>query len=172
MELYANIIGVIAVVLYVLSYQQKKRMDIIITNGISRAFYILQYLLLGAFSGAVLDVLGIIISFLAAKKEDLAKRKLLPAVIVLMNVLILTAGILSYQNVFSVFSILGVAFHTNAFWLKDEKKIRIVSLLGCPCWMIYNFTSHAYGSALGDFITLFSIGTAMVRYDIMKKEKV
>ena len=171
MELYANIIGIVAVVLYVLSYQQKKRLHIIVTNGISRAFYILQYILLGAFSGAVLDVVGLLISFCAAKKQMFEKRKLLPAVIVLMNVFIIAAGIASYQNGFSILSMLGVFFHTNAFWLKDEKKIRIISLLGCPCWMIYNFASHAYGSALGDFITLFSIGTAIVRYDILKKEK-
>ena len=120
--------------------------------------------------GAVLDVVGLLISFCAAKKQMFEKRKLLPAVIVLMNVFIIAAGIASYQNGFSILSMLGVFFHTNAFWLKDEKKIRIISLLGCPCWMIYNFTSHAYGSALGDLITLFSIGTAMVRYDILKKE--
>ena len=38
----------------------------------------------------------------------------------------------------------------GAFWMSDEKKIRYVSLIGTPCWFVYNFMSRAYGSAVGD----------------------
>jgi len=57
-----------------------------------------------------------------------------------------------------------VLFHTGAFWLKDEKKIRLLSLLGSPCWLVYNLYSRAYGSALGDGLTICSILVALFRY--------
>ena len=171
MELAANIIGIIAVALYIISYQMKTRNGIMLCNATCRVFYILQYIILGAYSGAVLDVLGIAITYLASKKPFFEKKKILPLVIVLSNAAVLIACLVSYQNIFSIFSMLGVAFQINAFWPKAEKKIRLISLGGCPCWLIYNFTSHAYGSCIGDIITFISILTAILRYDIMKKEK-
>ena len=171
MTIYANVIGVIAVILFVLSYQQKERKNIIILNALSRVFYIIQYLLLSAFSGAALDILGIVISFLATKKDFFIKKKLLPTIIVCANLSIIVLGIIFYQNIFSIFSVLGIALHTNAFWMTNERKIRIVSLLGSPCWLIYNISSHAYGSAVGDGLTICSIIIAIIRYNILYKTK-
>ena len=65
----SQIIGFLAVASFLLSYQLKKRKNIIFCNVISRCLYILQYVLLGAFEGAVLDVLGAISSVIAAKKR-------------------------------------------------------------------------------------------------------
>ncbi|MBR4940381.1 MAG: YgjV family protein, partial [Clostridia bacterium] len=48
LEIFANIIGLCAVVLFVLSYQMKARRGIILCNAASRVFYVTQYILLGA----------------------------------------------------------------------------------------------------------------------------
>ena len=69
-SLLPQILGLLAVATFLLSYQQKKRKNIIITNVVSRLLYIFQYLLLGAFSGAVLDVLGMISSLIAERKHS------------------------------------------------------------------------------------------------------
>ena len=61
-------VGILAVATFLLSYQQKKRRNIILLNSLSRVLYILQYLLLGAYAGAVLDVLGTLSSLRAAKQ--------------------------------------------------------------------------------------------------------
>ena len=44
-------------------------------------------------------------------------------------------------------------------------------LLGAPFWLVYNMMSAAYGSVVGNVFTLVSITVAIVRYDILKKEK-
>ena len=69
MNMIPQIIGLLAVATFLFSYQQKKRKNIILFNTISRCLYILQYILLGAFSGAVLDILGAISSIIAGKKH-------------------------------------------------------------------------------------------------------
>ena len=69
MQITPQIIGGLAVAAFLFSYQQKKRNNIILFNTVSRCLYILQYLLLGAFSGAVLDVMGAISSVAAGKKH-------------------------------------------------------------------------------------------------------
>jgi len=62
MNYTAFITGLAAVIFYLLGYQQKKRKNIILFNVISRILYIIQYILLSAFEGAVLDIAGIISS--------------------------------------------------------------------------------------------------------------
>jgi hypothetical protein len=58
MKTVALIFGLFAVGFFLLSYLQKKRTNIVILNFTSRVLYVAQYLILGAFEGAVLDVLA------------------------------------------------------------------------------------------------------------------
>ena len=164
----ANAIGIAAVVMFVLSYQQKKRQGIVLCNVISRALYVVQYLLLGAFEGAVLDIVGMVASVLAQKKDAPFIKKHLKAVIIGVNILIIVFGIALYKSPMSLLPMFGVLFHTGAFWLEKEKNIRIISFIGSPFWLIYNLASGAFGSAIGDVMTMASIGLAILRYDILK----
>lgn len=167
MELIAQIIGVVAVVIFLLSYQQKKRKNIILFNVTSRILYILQYVLLGAYAGAVLDVLGSVSSIVAAKKNSGFVKKHTVLVLIIMNLSIIAAGsVIAVLNKswIDCFSIMGVLLHTSAFWINDEKIIRRVSLIGSPFWLIYNFLSRAYGSAVGDILSICSIIIAMIRH--------
>lgn len=159
-----QIIGIAAVVAFLASYQMKHRRGIILLNVVSRTLYILQYLLLGAISGAVLDILGAIASILASKKDAPFIKKHIRAVILTVDLAIVAFGLALYENVFSLLPIAGVLLHTGAFWLSNERIIRRVSLLGSPFWLVYNFVSRAYGSAAGDLLTMVSIVTAMIKY--------
>lgn len=168
MKIIANIIGVFAVILFVLSYQMKHKRGIVLCNVISRALYVAQYFLLFAFEGAVLDIVGILASVLAQNSEKGFIKKHFKVIAIGVNVLIVICGILLYKNIFSLLPMMGVLLHTGAFWLKNEKHIRIVSFLGSPFWLTYNLYSCAYGSAVGDLLTMCSIASAIYRYDIKK----
>ncbi len=171
MTLIANGVGLVAVVLFVSSYQMKRRSSIIVCNAISRALYILQYVLLGAFSGAALDVIGLISSVLATRKDSPLIRKLRVPVLILINAAMLAVNVLLYESAWDVLPFIGVLLHTTAFWLTNEKKIRALSILGSPFWFAYNAHAMALGSAAGDVFTIISIGIAILRYDILKKRK-
>ena len=175
MEIVSQIIGLIAVALFLLSYQQKKRKNIILFNTLSRCLYILQYVMLGAFSGAVLDVLGAISSIIAGRKHIGFVKKHTILVLILVNACIIAAGVaiaFSNKSWLDLFSLTGVLLHTSAFWISSEKIIRRVSLLGSPVWFVYNILSRAYGSAIGDILSMCSIIIAMVRHKNSDNEKV
>ena len=159
-----QIIGILAVATFLLSYQQKKRLGIIVFNMVSRGLYILQYLLLGAFAGAVLDIFGAIASLIAAKKDSPWLKRHLRAVVLSVNAVIVVVGLLLCRSFYDLLPIVGVLLHTGAFWLNDERIIRRVSLMGSPFWFVYNLSSAAYGSAVGDLLTMGSIVIAMIRY--------
>ena len=169
MVLLPQVIGVLAVVIFLLSYQQKKRKNIILLNTISRVLYIVQYILLGAFEGAALDILGAVSSVAAQKKEKFGRCK--NFVFIIINFTIVVTGILLYDNIFSLGALFGVMLHTIAFWITDEKIIRRISFIGSPFWLIFNIANRAYGSAVGDVFTMLSIGVAILRYDIKGEKK-
>lgn len=167
MPIIPQIIGLAAVATFLLSYQQKKRQNIILLNVISRCLYILQYLLLGAFSGAILDVLGAGSSFVAGKKHHPFIQKREKPIIIAITALMIAVGVaiaVINRNILDLFSLTGVLLHTGAFWLNSETVIRRVSLVGSPFWFVYNFCSRAYGSAIGDILTMCSIVIAMIRH--------
>ena len=169
MPILANICGFIAVGMFVFSYQLKKRNALILVNAGSRVLYVLQYILLGALSGAVLDIVALPVSLLAQYKSLTKKHSILW--ILAANTLIIAAGLTFYQNIFSLLPVAGVLFETGALWLSKGKHIRIISLFGAPCWLVYNLICGAYGSAIGNVMTIISITIALVRYDILKQEK-
>lgn len=167
MDIIPQAVGLIAVATFLLSYQQKKRKNIIILNILSRCLYIVQYLLLGAFSGAILDILGALSSVIAAQKHTSFIKQHTKAVLISLDIcIVLVGGIIAFINgsFLDLLPVVGVLFHTSAFWISSEKIIRRVSLLGSPFWFVYNILSRAYGSAIGDILTMISILIAMFKY--------
>ncbi len=171
MKTIANVVGILAVIMFVLSYQFKTRRKIIFFNGGSRVLYVLQYILLFAFEGAVMDIVALIVTVLAERKDTKLLSKHPKVLIIVCNLFVVGIGLLFYKNVFSLLPILGVLFETGALWLKNEKHIRIVSFFGAPFWLAYNLVFGAYGSLIGNIMTMVSIGLAIFRYDIITSNR-
>ena len=163
----ANVIGVIATTTFLLSYQQKKRMHIIIWNATARILFVFQYLMLGAYAGAVLDIVSAAVAALAGKKDHPRVAKHLVPLLILCNLALVGTGvatIIIQKEPLGILALVGVLLHTDALWLRDERVIRRISLCGSPCWFAYNLLSGAFGSAVGDLLSICSILLAMFKY--------
>lgn len=167
MVVASQIIGFAAVGLYLLSYQLKRRSQIVWVTCISNALYVLQYILLGAFSGAVMDVMSTVSSFFAAKKND-APFNRFPRILGWSNMIIIAAvGLISaclQREWIELLPIAGALFQTGGLWCNNEQTIRKLGLCSAPFWLIYNYISHAYGPALGSLIAIISIIVSLIRY--------
>ena len=111
--------------------------------------------------------MGALSSIVAGSKEVSFIKKHQKAAVILMTAAMVIAGLTTAyinKSVLDLFSLTGVLLHTSAFYLNSEKIIRRVSLLGSPFWFVYNFLSRAYGSAIGDILTMCSILIAMFRH--------
>ena len=167
MLIVSQFIGLAAVGLYLLSYQLKKRRDIVWVTCISNALYVLQYILLGAFSGAIMDFMSTVSSFLAAKKNQPAFKKHARWLAISNMIVITVVGLISaylQKDWIELLPIAGALFQTGGLWFDNEQTIRKFGLCSTPFWLIYNYISQAYGAALGSVIAIVSIVTAMVRY--------
>ena len=171
MIVLATIFGICAVAMFVFSYQLKGRRALIMCNTGSRVLYVLQYIALGAIEGALLDIVAFFVSLVCSKSDSGFIKKHFALTVILANAAIIGLGLLVYEDIFSLLPILGVIFETLAFWLRKERHIRFASLLGAPFWLAYNCLNSAYASAAGNVFTLISITVAIIRYDILKREK-
>ncbi len=167
MYLLAQIIGTLGVSTFLLSYQLKKRKSIILVNAISSVLYVLQYIMLGAFEGAALDILAAISTVAAHNKDKGFIKRRTKLVIGVLTLSFCVAGMVFYKNIFSLCSVIGAILQNSAFWITKEKILRRVSFVASPFWLIYNLTSGAYGSAIGSVLSIVSIGLAILRYDIL-----
>lgn len=165
MQTVALIVGLCAVFFGLLSYQFRRRGGIIACSVVSRVLYVAQYVLLGAFEGAVMDLSAIPASMLAARKHTgfVAKQRALWWLA--GNVAVVLIGWLFWENMVSLFAIVGVLFEINALWMTKEKYIRLVSLCSLPFWMAYNVLCGAWGSVIGNALMVISIFTALYRHD-------
>ena len=161
------VIGTVANLFYFAGYLMKKRKMIIAFNATSRVLYILQYVVLGAFTGAGLELTGVTATLIAGQKNRQFIKKNLRFIIPLIFVMHITVGAFFCDSVFGILPIIGVILHTGSFFLDNEKYIRILSIIGQPCWLVYNYTSMAYSSAIGDVIAIASMATAIVTYDLI-----
>lgn len=170
----SQIIGVAAVALYLGSFQLKKRGAIVWVTCASNVLYVLQYLLLGAFSGAMLDVISAVSSFFAARKDTPHLRRHARWIMLLTFGLIVAAGVTSaaiQQDPIELLPIAGALLQTGALWFNNEQTIRKFALAGAPFWLVYNTSSQAYGAALGALLTIVSTVVGLVRYRKAKEEK-
>ena len=167
MFLISQILGIAAVGLYLLSFQLKKRKQIVFTTFVSNGFFVLQYFLLGAYSGAVLDFLSAIFSFLANKKNEETHRKLIKISSLIIMVIMICVGVtlaIIQNKLIELFPVIGAIFQTGRLWFNNEQTIRKCALLGTPFWLIYNYISAAYGAAVGTVLVMISIIVSLKRY--------
>ena len=167
MLIAAQIVGITAVVLYLISFQLKKRGQMVFVTCVSNGLYVLQYCLLGAFSGAVLDILSTISSFFAGKKNAPGFQRYVKLFAAGSCIVILVAGaILAIirKSWIEWLPIAGALLQTGGLWFQKEQTIRKFALAGAPFWLLYNYLSQAYGAAFGSLLTILSALIAMLRY--------
>ena len=170
----SQIIGLAAVALFLLSYQLKRRRQIVLVTCISNVLYVVQYVLLGAFAGAVMDMLSTVGSFLAGRKHSVSFRKHTRLIAFLSLALIAAVGIaiaVLRKDYIELIPVAGAIFQTGGLWCEKEQNIRKFGLIGAPFWLVYNFISRAYGACLGSILIIVSAIVAIMRFRKGKSEK-
>lgn len=162
------IIGYFGVLCFIISYLQKKRKNIILFTFLARVFFITHYILLGGYSGAVQNGVGGVASVISGLRgKRFFSSRFMPVLIVLLT---LAGGVLTYDKsggVISLFPVVAMLIQNTALWLKNQTYIRIFTLVGIPVWFCYNFASGSLPAMTSDTLSMISLVTALVRYDII-----
>ncbi|MBQ7381200.1 MAG: YgjV family protein [Clostridia bacterium] len=163
-------VGWLALVCSAISFQQKKRVAILLWQATATLVSSIYLFLLGAYEGACLDLLSFVGKMIFSKGGAVLRVPLSVWRIVFLAAM-LVAGVLTWADIYSLLAILASCLSVLALSMKNPTHIRIISLFVGPCWIVYNWIYHAYPSILMECIALTSIIIGIIRYDIKKKKE-
>jgi hypothetical protein len=152
----------------ILAFQFKNHRGIVLCKMSSELIFALQYILLGAWTAAVLDGLSVIRNSLYTYFVKRG-RSTLP-VIIGFGLFVVVTGIVTFDGWLSLLPIAAKLLTTISYGMKNEKLLRFITLPSCIMWSIYNLQVGSLGGALGDTLTLISLLIGIYKFDI-KKEK-
>jgi len=160
--LLGQIFGLIAVFLGFLSFQMKEQKKLLIVQTATSLAFVIHYMLIGAYSGMLVNVLGIFrnLAYYHKDKPLFSGRKC-P---IFFAVLIGLSGLLSWQGYYSLFVILGVGINTLCLAFTDTQKTRASILVSSPLVLIYDLFVGSIGGAVYESVVIVSSIIGIVRY--------
>lgn len=169
MDVLAQIFGVLALILMVLSYQQKERVRLLRFQMISNALFVASYYLLGAYSGAVMSLANVARSFVFSQSDKKWGRS--RAWLFVFIGISMLGGWLTWEGPISILVIIATIILTVALYSKNQKFMRIMFLFPPLLYVSYNLLNKSIGGIGSDIFCMTSAIIAICRFDIKKKKK-
>jgi hypothetical protein len=163
-QIFIQGIGYVALLFVVLSVQNKKRASILLFLTVAMLLFMVQYGLLHAWSGAVMNAIGAIRTVIFSQKGNKAWARH-PIWVVFFLLAFLTAGIATWVSYYSVLPILATWFDTIALWKENAQSVRGFLLLPRPFWFSYNVFVGSYAGITAELFLFTSIVVGMIRFD-------
>ena len=174
-DIIAQVLGIAGMTMNIFSYQGKQQRSVILMQLVGAAFFTANMFMLGAWSGFILNALGIARAIVYANKEKFQNLKF-------WNTLFFISYALSYIAVFTVFqkpvTVLNLliemlptsamAVSTVAFSRQNASDIRKFAWYVSPAWLVYDAINLSIGGTICETISLISIITATLRLDRKK----
>ncbi|PCI25657.1 hypothetical protein COB57_00345 [Candidatus Peregrinibacteria bacterium] len=161
-------IGGLALLLTIISFQQKNRNSIIKIQIFSSILYSLHFFLLNALSGSIMNFIGIFRGYVFHKKTEKKWAKNPLWLYVFMTIIII-ATVITWQSPISLLPMTASLIGTYAYWQTDAKKVRWMSLCSSPLWMIYNIAVLSIPGIISEIFIASSTIIGMYRFDVKRK---
>ncbi len=189
----AQVLGAVAILSNIYAMQFNKHGLIMLFKLIGSFLFCLQYFLLGAYVGMIMDLIGTIRNIVFAYLVKNGKKT--TPYIIFFAVLTFFTGLFTVLEtwdatllalsrwsssaqiltviavVISSLSIIAKLISTIAYGFKSAHVIRMLNLPSCSCWIIYNFVCFSFTGVLNELLTISSIIIAEIRFRKVKEEK-
>ncbi len=177
-EIIAQVIGIFAMIFNLLSYQQKTRNKAIIFQLFGTTLFTVNFLMLGAMVGGLLNLVGAVRAIIFINKEKLRADHIawqIGFVLVYFASYILTFTVFGkeptpFNFIIEFLPLIGMIATTISYRFTDAKSIRKFGLISSPAWLVYNIANLAVGAILCEVLSLCSIIIGIVRLDRKRKQ--
>ncbi|MDE6455759.1 MAG: YgjV family protein [Dysosmobacter sp.] len=168
-QFFAQMIGFLAMIFCIGSYQVKKSRRMILCQTIGNLIYVIHYWMLGAYSGCVtLCVCAasqIVCNFQIHKKWVNWKGwRWLFTVLLIVACLIVWRE--NFQMIPCVCAIISMSSVTLITWTRNTKFIRLNKLICAgPLWLVYAIAVNSWSSIICEVIGMISAAATVFRYN-------
>ena len=172
-EWIAQLFGIAAMVLNILSYQGKKQRTVIAMQFFGGALFAANFLMLGATVGGILNILAVFRALLFLNKEKVkADSPIWLAVFIscfvavyVLNFTLWGKEVTAFNLILEILPVIGMTALSVGFRMKNAAAIRKLGLISSPAWLIYNISVGSWGATICEILTLGSIFIGMFRHD-------
>lgn len=160
--LIGQVFGAVAVILGFITYQMRSQKALLIVNMITCGVFCAHYLLIGAVSGFAMNAVALVRNIVYTNRDK--KLFASPVWPYIFAVIMLVAGILTWQDWRSVLMVCALVINTLCFSLKNPQHIRYSLLVCCPMVMIYDAMLHSYGGFVYEGMSIVSAIIGIIRF--------
>lgn len=157
--LLAQVFALLSSLCLLISFWQKKRIKILFFQILDSTFDIIQYALLGAYTGSLISLLGATRAYTFTKTNN-------KYFLFLFLSLYIIASLLTFNGLISFIPLIAALIYTIVTWNKKEKNIRLFSILVFILWFIYDILVKAYVSSITDIVLVVSNFMAFYKLDL------
>lgn len=156
--LLAQIFAFLSSLCLLFSFWQKRRKRILFFQMLDSCFDIIQYFLLGAYTGSIISFLGSVRAIIFLKKDE-------KFYLYLFLILYFIFSVITYNGIISLFPMCAALMYTVVIWNRKEKNIRLFSIFVFLLWFVYDVLMRAYVSCITDAILVLSNLLAYCKID-------
>lgn len=165
----AQMIGFIALVVAMISYQMKTQKGIVLIQIVSCTLFATHFLMLNAYTGAMLNLIAAVRSVVFANKDKKWGKS--NWWIVFFSLVCIVAVGFTWEGALSLMPMLGMVLTSIAWGIEKASLVRMISLPSSPLWIVYNFICGSTAGVLTEVFVMASIITAIIRLDLPKKKQ-
>lgn len=179
-DIIAQVVGIIAAVIAILSFQVKGQKGIMVVQTVSTSLWTLHFFMIGAYTGFILNLLCAIRAVIYSKRES---KKWAASVVWIyiftawaLAVYILTLLFFNTPEspknpIIELLPVIGVIATTIGFRLDSGFKVRLSQLVSGPVWLIYNIFNGSIGGTVTEIFATCSVIIGIIRLDIKDLKK-
>jgi hypothetical protein len=172
MKIIADILGILGILITVFVYQQKKRETMLWTKLILDVVWMLHYCFIGAYSGAVVAVIAAVREIVFVKRDPKKASGIIWLPIFIVVAIVST--ILTWKNIFSIFTLLASCIAVVSFFIGKPKLSRILAFPVSMCMLTYDIACNSVAGIVNESFAIISSAIGIIRLDrkTAKKEKI
>lgn len=166
MFILAQFFGLLCLIAFIINTQSNDKKTILFWRTISNAFAAIQYILLGSWSGLLINIVG------SARNISYAKcnKKTCPRKMVLIyTFLILLSGVVSiiifHDGPESLLITAQSIILTVFIGQKNMMRYRMSQIFALPLVIVYNFSVGAYVGVIVCIVQIISLAVGVKRFD-------
>lgn len=167
----AQIVMLLAFIVMISSFWCKKRENILRLQILSSVLFVTQYILLGAYTGALMNFISIGRAYIFGKKNECKSNSKIKWgsnwILFGFVAAFIIASIATWDGVISIMALMATLVYTFAMWADKPQYIRLGSNIASVFWFTYNFFVGGYVGCVTETI-LFSSNTVAI---IKNREK-
>lgn len=160
-DIIAQGFGILGTIAAFVSFQIKENKKFFFLQAFSGCMFALNFLLLGAYTGCLLNFINIYRGAVMMGGKKMRKAPWLISI----QALYIVATIFTYTNIFSIIAMIAQLVGTFAMWSRNGKTIRMLQLFCVsPLWLVHNVFVFSIGGIICEVFNLGSIIVSLIRF--------